>query len=188
MSDFDDLSAMVESVLDRGGGLEMVTSGLVAALSAATTDGDLSTLFQERKSSYTAYADPARHFIVHCSVHAPGHITEAHDHGEAWAVYGVVRGRSRYRKFDRGSDPEPGRALLSCTRDDELEPGQTDVVLPGQVHLVANETTAPAWNLVLRPRPISQVWRRRFELESGEYVIHPGSLPRAATDARSTEA
>lgn len=167
----------VAGVLDTGGDLDVVTAGIVAALAGALQRDDLVPLFAGRDRSFEAFVDRRRHFVVHCSVHAPGHVTEAHDHGEAWAVYGVVRGRSRYRRFRRGGDLRAGLATLVEARDEEIVRGQTDVVAPGQVHLVANETTEPAWNVVVRPRPLAQVWRRRFDLSSGAYEIHPHSLP-----------
>ena len=40
-----------------------------------------------------------------------------------------------------------------------------------------DETAEPAWNVVVRPRPIEEVWRRRYDLRSGAYEIHPKSLP-----------
>lgn len=165
----------VARVLDVGGDLETVTAGIAEVMAEAIHREDLLPLFAGRQKSFAAYVDPKRHFIVHCSVHLPGHVTEAHDHGEAWAVYGVVRGRSRYRRYRRGEDAAPGTATLDCRLDGELVPGQTDTVFPGQVHLIANETAEPAWNVVVRPRPIEEVWRRRYDVDSGAYGIHPHS-------------
>jgi len=171
------LTDAVAAILDTGGDVDVVTARIAAAMADELQRPDLLPLFTGRRKSFAAYVDPLRHFIVHCSVHGPGHLTEAHDHGEAWAVYGVLRGSSRYRRFRRSDDVAPGTATLVCERDDELVPGQTDVVAPGYVHLIGNETDEPAWNVVVRPRPIEEVWRRRYDLDSGAYVIHPGSLP-----------
>ncbi len=171
------LTAALAGILDTGGDAGLVTARIAGAMTEALDREDLLPLFAGRHKSFAAYVDPRRHFIVHCSVHLPGHLTEAHDHGETWAVYGVVRGRSRYRRYRRADDPAPGRAALLGERDDELLPGQTDVVRPGEVHLIANETAEPAWNVVVRPRPIEEVWRRRYDLRSGAYEIHPKSLP-----------
>jgi predicted metal-dependent enzyme (double-stranded beta helix superfamily) len=171
------LTDAVAAVLDAGGDGEVVVARIAAAMADELQRPDLLPLFAGRRKSFAAHVDPLRHFIVHCSVHRPGHLTEAHDHGEAWAVYGVLRGRSRYRRFRRADDVAPGTASLVCERDEELVPGQIDVVRPGDVHLIGNETDEPAWNVVVRPRPIEQVWRRRYDLDSGAYVIHPGSLP-----------
>ena len=173
------LSMLVEAVsdvLDAGGSLDVVTGRIATELGQVIAGPGLEELFAGRQKSYTAFADPQRHFIVRCSVHHPGHLTEAHDHGEAWAVYGVVRGMSRYRRFSRQPDAAPNTAALACVRDEELAPGQTDVVPPGEVHLIGNETDEMALNVVVRPRPIEEVWRRRFNLSTGAYVIHPGSL------------
>jgi predicted metal-dependent enzyme (double-stranded beta helix superfamily) len=173
------LSTLVEAVpdvLDAGGSVDVVTGRIASELSQVIAGPGLEELFAGKQKSYTAFVDPQRHFIVHCSVHHPGHLTEAHDHGEAWAVYGVVRGVSRYRRFSRQPDTAPNTAALDCVRDEELTPGQIDVVSPGEVHLIGNETDEMALNVVVRPRPIEDVWRRRFDLSTGAYVIHPSSL------------
>lgn len=180
----DQLISAVAEVLDVGGDVDAVTAGIAAAMVEALDRQDLLPLFAGREKSFAAYVDPRRHFIVHCSVHRPGHRTEAHDHGEAWAVYGVVQGRSRYRRYRRADDLAPGTARLVTERDVELRPGQTDVVLPGHVHLIGNETDEPAWNVVVRPRPIEEVWRRRYDVASGAYEIHPNSLPRPSPASR----
>ena len=170
------LTTAVADVVDVGGSIDVVTQRLAGALHDAITGPGLAELFAGKAKSFTAYVDPQRHFIVHCSVHRPGHLTEAHDHGETWAVYGVARGVSRYRRYTRRPDSAAGTAALECIRDEELAPGQVDVVAPGEVHLIGNDTDDVALNVVIRPRPIEQVWRRRFNLPTGTYVIHPASL------------
>lgn len=172
----DGVIAAVADILDAGGDVDVVTAHIAGILTKALRGADLLTLYADKAKSFTAFVDRQRHFVVHCSVHLPGHHTAAHDHGEAWAVYGVVRGRSRYRRFRRTEDVARGRAALVLERDEELVPGQTDIVRPGHVHLIANETAEPAWNVVVRPRPIGEVWRRRYNVDSGAYEIHPHSL------------
>jgi hypothetical protein len=116
------LSVGVADVFDAGGDLDVVTARIAAVMGEAIRDESLTPCFAGRAKSFAAFIDPHRHFVVHCSVHAPGHLTEAHDHGEAWAVYGVVRGRSRYRRYRREDDAAPARATLVLQRDDELLP------------------------------------------------------------------
>lgn len=176
MAGLSTLVGSVSDVLDGGGRLDVVTARIARELSQVIAGPGLDELFAGKQKSFTAFRDPRRHFIVHCSVHHPGHRTEAHDHGEAWAVYGVVRGVSRYRRFSRRPDLRPGVAGLDCVRDEDLSPGQTDVVYPGEVHLIGNESDELALNVVVRPRPIEDVWRRRFDVSTGAYIIHPASL------------
>lgn len=170
------LVGAVSDVIDAGGSLDVVTGRIGSELGQVIAGPGLDELFAGKRKSYTAFADARRHFIVHCSVHHPGHRTEAHDHGESWAVYGVVHGVSRYRRFVRQPDTAPNVAALKCVRDEDLTPGQIDVVWPGEVHLIGNETDQMALNVVVRPRPLDEVWRRRFDLSTGAFAIHPGSL------------
>lgn len=159
------------AVADEGGSTEHVTAAVTAALQDALGDASLMALFEGRERSYGVWTDPQRHFLLHASVHTPGHVTGAHDHGECWAVYGVYRGPSRYIRYTRGADVAPGRASLTVVRDEVLGDGAVDVVQPGEVHRILNHAEHMTYNLVVRPRPLSEVWRRRYDHESGDYRI-----------------
>lgn len=176
MGGLPQLIERVTEVIDTGGGVDFVTARITRELGQVIDEAGLEYLFAGKQRSFTAFVEPHRHFIVHCSVHHPGHVTLPHDHGEAWAVYGVVQGVSRYRRFGRQPDTAPGIAVLEALRDESLVKGEVDVVAPGEVHLIANETDEMSFNVVVRPRPIEQVWRRRFDVDSGAYAIHPNSL------------
>ena len=167
----DDLVA----IADQGGGLEQVTASVTAALQTALAEDSLLAVFEGREKSYAVWTDPQRHFLLHASVHGPGHVTAAHDHGECWAVYGVFRGPSRYIRYVRGEDTAPGRASLTVVRDEVMDDGAIDVVGPGEVHRIVNPADHMTYNVVVRPRPLSEVWRRRYDHESGEYRIDPRS-------------
>ncbi|MBA2577163.1 MAG: hypothetical protein H0V05_11080 [Euzebyaceae bacterium] len=49
------------------------------------------------------------------------------------------------------------------------------MVQPGEVHRIFNPAEHMTYNIVVRPRPLCEVWRRRFDHESGEYRIDPRS-------------
>jgi predicted metal-dependent enzyme (double-stranded beta helix superfamily) len=167
-------------------------AGLVAALDSLP-DGDSATraarvrtallttladpavleLYAERSASYLVWSregGPA----VHASVHRPGHVTAPHDHGPAWAVYGVVRGPASCTRWTRAADVAPGVADLGAPEYLELGAGEVSVVLPGQVHTVANRTGDWTWHLVVRARLLSEITRSVFDAETGAYrVVSP---------------
>ena len=83
----------------------------------------------------------------------------------------MYRGHTAYRLFERGDDAAPGVATLSLLEERIAEPPEIAIVLPGQVHENWNPSDKPAWNLVIRPRPLAELWRRTYDIESGTY--HP---------------
>ncbi|HZJ04711.1 MAG TPA: hypothetical protein VFD59_04470 [Nocardioidaceae bacterium] len=169
------LVASLVAIADEGGSQERVTQAVVSVLRTALAEPSLGALFERREKSYGVWTDPQRHFLLHASVHRPGHVTEAHDHGECWAVYGVYRGPSRYVRYTRGPDTAPGTASLTVVRDEVLQDGAVDVVQAGEVHRIINPADHMTYNVVVRPRPLNEVWRRRYDFESGSYRIDPRS-------------
>ena len=165
----DALIATVATELDAGGPIPAVCERLAHALTAALRSDDFVPLFSGRDASFVLYRDPDRGFIVNASVHQPRHRTPAHDHAEAWAVYGMYRGETAYRLFDRGDDAAPGVASLTLREDRVGASGDVSIVLPGQVHENWNPGDRVSWNIVLRPRPLAEVWRRSFDTETGRY-------------------
>jgi predicted metal-dependent enzyme (double-stranded beta helix superfamily) len=168
----DELATAVAAQLDAGGPIPALCERLRVVLADALRSEAFVALFTGRERSFEAYRDPHRGFVIHASVHKPGHRTPGHDHAEAWAVYGMYRGVTAYRLFDRGADRAPGLASLRLLEEERAAPpGSVAVVLPGQVHENWNPGDELAWNLVLRPRPLAELWRRAFDVETGRY--HP---------------
>lgn len=163
------LAAAIAAELDIGGTPAVVCDRLAPILSRALATDDLAPLFVGRDKSYEAYRDPKRGFLLHASVHAPQHLTRAHDHAESWAVYGMYRGKTAYRLYERGLDAAPGLATLGLLREAVAERGEVAIVLPGQVHENWNPSDEVSWNLVIRPRPLRELWRRTYDPTSGAY-------------------
>ncbi len=175
------LSLLADAVAGEiaiGGTPEQLTGRLATVLAQALGDDGLAAAFAGRSSSFEAWSDPERGFLIHASVQVPGHHTRAHDHAESWAVYGSYRGHTAFRLFDRDDDLAPGVAALRLVRDHIAQPGDVTIVLPGQVHENRNPSTeAVAWNIVLRPRPLRELRRRRYDPETGAYAMMNASAP-----------
>ena len=166
------LTSAVAAELDVGGPIAALCERLARILRVTLLSDGLVPLFAGRERSFVLYQDPHRGFIVNASVHAPGHRTPGHDHAEAWAIYGMYRGRTAYRLFDRDVDLSPGVASLRLVEERVAEPPAVAIVLPGQVHENWNpDAEGTSWNIVLRPRPLGELWRRAFDCETGRY--HP---------------
>lgn len=141
------------------------------ALEVVLTDPGTRDLYADRSRSFLVWSAPGS-LALHASVHPTAHVTPPHDHGVAWAVYGVVSGSTTFSRLARGADRAPGRARLGPRTDIELPPGATEVVWPGQVHAVANRGDGWGWNLVVRSRVLSEISRSVFDEATGSYTIH----------------
>ena len=151
-----------------GGPIDRLCARLAPVLTEALMDGGIDAVFAGASKSFVAHREHG--FLLHASVHAPEHHTRAHDHAEAWAVYGIAGGQTAYRLYVRGIDRAPGVATLALVREHVATRGETAIVLPGQVHENWNPGETLAWNLVIRPRPLGDLARRRYIPESGVYV------------------
>jgi predicted metal-dependent enzyme (double-stranded beta helix superfamily) len=158
------------------------SAAATSAVLAALADPALHELYRDRDRSYLLHHVPGG-FAVHASVHQAGHVTPPHDHGPAWAVYGVVTGPTSFIRWNRLADPAPGRFALGPAEHLELAAGTAGVVLPGQVHAVANRTAGYTWNLVVRSRLLSEVARSVFDLASGTHrVVGPSDRAKAGPE------
>jgi predicted metal-dependent enzyme (double-stranded beta helix superfamily) len=169
------LVADLERVAALGDPDEQVTAA-ITAMRAALQDPTILDLYAGRERSFLVWSLPGS-FALHASVHAPGHVTAPHDHGPAWAVYGVAKGPTTFRRFRRGQDVAQGVASLIAEPEVVLERGAVEVVPPGHVHGIANETDAWNWNLVVRSRLLKEVRRNLFDLVSGAYRTSEPATP-----------
>jgi hypothetical protein len=97
-------------------------------------------------------------------------------------VYGVVRGPTSFTRWTRSADVAPNVAGLGPPERLELAAGAAEVVLPGQVHAVANHTGDLTWNLVVRSRSLAEMSRAVFDADSGAYrVVSPSDRARAGS-------
>ena len=165
----ESLAACIVAEVDIGGTVPALCARIAAILGDALTSDAFEPMFAGHDKSFVAWHDPVRGTIINASVHQPAHRTPAHDHAEAWAVYGAYRGRTAFRTFDRGDDIAPGIASLTLVDDRVIEPPDVTIIQPGQVHENYNAGRAVAWNLVVRTRPLDACWRRSFDLATGAY-------------------
>jgi len=86
------------------------------------------------------YEDPDYGFVLNALVKSPGAVTNVHDHGPSWTLYGVLEGGEhieRYRRTD-GNPVETGPAALDHEGAFDVIPGYIDVVPPWQIHQEQN--------------------------------------------------
>ena len=81
------------------------------------------------------YVDPDHGFAVNAVVRVPGRTGKAHDHGDAWVLYGVLDGSESLERYDRVDDgSRPGYAELRLSSVTVGTPGKVDLVPPHAIH------------------------------------------------------
>lgn len=82
------------------------------------------------------YEDPDYGFVFNATVRQPNVITNVHDHGDVWTLYGLIEGHEtilRYERIDGGTNGA-GPVKLKLIGRRSLGPGEVDVVPPGKIH------------------------------------------------------
>ena len=81
------------------------------------------------------YQDPDFGFVVNGLVKAPRTRTPVHDHAHNWTLYGVLDGSETIERYERKDDgSEPDYADVRQTGCFRVNPGDVDLVRPGQIH------------------------------------------------------
>src|SRR5258705_4883305 len=81
------------------------------------------------------YVDPDHGFAVNAVVRVPGRTGKAHDHGDAWVLYGVLDGSESLERYDRIDDgSRPGHAEVRLSSVTTGTQGKVDLVAPHAIH------------------------------------------------------
>ena len=82
------------------------------------------------------YEDPDYGFVFNATVRQPNVVTNVHDHGNVWTLYGLIEGRETMYRYERtdGGPADIGPATLELVGRHSIGPGDIDVVPPGKIH------------------------------------------------------
>jgi predicted metal-dependent enzyme (double-stranded beta helix superfamily) len=82
------------------------------------------------------YEDPDYGFVFNATVRKPNVVTNVHDHGNVWTLYGLIEGSETMYRYERtdGGAPDVGPATLDLVGRHSIGPGDIDVVPPGKIH------------------------------------------------------
>lgn len=115
---------------------------------------------------HTIYHDEELDFHVLVHVYDKGHLSDPHDHGPSWAVYGQAVGGTDmivWRRTDDGS--LEGRAELEAADRFHLDPGMAGVFHPGDIHSIGFADGARFVRVT--GTDLTAVRQNRFDLEKG---------------------
>lgn len=121
------------------------------------------------------YEDPDYGFAFNATVRQPNVITNVHDHGDVWTLYGLIEGHEtmyRYERTDAG-DPESGIARLAMVGRHSIGPGDIDAVPPGKIH---QEHAGPERSIafIVRARKPGTFQQHYYDPESGAVRVTNG--------------
>ncbi len=145
-------------------GLQACAQGWPATVESAPTVRNL--LF---------YEDPDYGFVFNATVRQPNVITNVHDHGNVWTLYGLIEGNEtmyRYERTDDG-DPDKGPATLKQIGCHAIGPGDIDIVPPGKIH---QEHAGPQRSIafIVRARRPGTFPQHYYDPNSGTVTITNG--------------
>ena len=82
------------------------------------------------------YEDPDYGFVFNATVRQPNVISNVHDHGDVWTLYGLIEGHETMLRYERtgGAAGDAGPVKLKLVGRHSLGPGEVDVVPPGKIH------------------------------------------------------
>ena len=82
------------------------------------------------------YEDPDYGFVFNATVRKPKLLTNVHDHGDVWTLYGLIEGHEGMLRYERtdGGERTQGPATLKLLGRSTMGPGDIDAVPPGMIH------------------------------------------------------
>ena len=126
-------------------------------------------------SNLLFYEDPDYGFVLNALVKAPKSITNIHDHGPSWTLYGVLDGGEKIRRFRRldKNQKENGPAVLEPSGDFEVVPGYIDVVAPWEIHQESNGNHRTI-GFIVRSQRSGTFKQFRYNAENGNVTSYSG--------------
>jgi len=124
-----------------------------------------------RAENLLFYEDPDFGFVINGLTKGAARTdrTRIHDHGQAYTLYGVLRGHERVERYERTDDrSRPDYAQIRKTADVLVGPGEIDLVKPYEVHAevtVGEKTVA----VIIRSQKVGTFPQGRYDLSTSQY-------------------
>jgi predicted metal-dependent enzyme (double-stranded beta helix superfamily) len=123
------------------------------------------------------YEDPDYGFAFNATVRQPNLVTNIHDHGNVWTLYGLIEGRETMYRYERtdGGPADTGPATLAMVGRSEIGPGDIDVVPPGKIH---QEHAGPVRSIafIVRAKRPGTFPQHNYDLTSGKVSMNNGPV------------
>jgi len=120
--------------------------------------------------------------VFNATVRQPNVVTNVHDHGNIWTLYGLIEGRETMYRYERtdGGPPHIGPAKLELVGRHSIGPGDIDVVPPGKIH---QEHAGPERSIafIVRARRPGTYPQHYYDLQTGAVSVTHGPQQIAQT-------
>ena len=121
------------------------------------------------------YEDPDYGFVFNATVRQPNVITNVHDHGDVWTLYGLIEGCETMLRYERVDDGpiDAGTAKLKMVGRHSIGPGDVDIVPPGKIH---QEHAGPERSIafIVRAKRPGTFPQRYYDTSTGAVSISNG--------------
>jgi predicted metal-dependent enzyme (double-stranded beta helix superfamily) len=128
------------------------------------------------------YEDPDYGFVFNATVRQPNVVTNVHDHGNVWTLYGLIEGRETMYRYERtdGGPADIGPATLELVGRHSIGPGDIDVVPPRKIH---QEHAGPDRSIafIVRARRPGTYPQHYYDLQTGAVSVTHGPQQIAQT-------
>ena len=126
-------------------------------------------------SNLLFYEDPDYGFVLNALVKGPKSVTNVHDHGPSWTLYGVLNGGEHIERFSRIDDnpTEEGPAELKSNGELDVVPGYIDIVPPWEIHQEANGDHRTI-GFIVRSQRSGTFKQFRYDIENGDIESYNG--------------
>ena len=129
----------------------------------------------EGRKNLLFYQDPDYGFVINGVVREPNRTGGAHDHADAWVLYGLLDGTETLERFERIDDrSRDGYAEIRLTGATEGRPGKADLVPPYDIHA---EQGGPRRSVAVILRSavlVGRVLQGRYNRDTGACSTGPG--------------
>ena len=126
-------------------------------------------------SNLLFYEDPDHGFVLNALVKGPNSVTNVHDHGPSWTLYGVLDGGEHIQRFSRVDDnpAESGPAELKLNGEFDVKPGYIDLVPPWEIHQETNGDHRTI-GFIVRSQKSGTFKQFRYNSENGSIATYNG--------------
>lgn len=124
----------------------------------------------EGRKNLLFYTDPDYGFVINGVVREPGRTGGAHDHADAWVLYGLLDGTETLERFDLVEDRRgQGYAKIKLASAKAGQAGKADLVGPYAIHAEQGSDIRSV-AVILRSRiPVGEVLQGRYNRDTNDY-------------------
>jgi predicted metal-dependent enzyme (double-stranded beta helix superfamily) len=86
---------------------------------------------------HVLHDDPELGFQILAHINEKARVSQPHDHGHSWAIYGQAARYTDMTEFERCDDgSDPTKAELKVTKSYRLNPGEAGIYQDGAIHMI----------------------------------------------------